>query len=351
MAPTVSELRIPAPTRLQAPADLQLRSTFFGRLPLEIREMIYTECWVASGLKQHVFSCDGRLAHSLCVLAPGEVDTRNEEIYRMCRQNGRGSRSRFLTVDKRWASRFSSTWNDHWRCEEEMLSTKGAKGHGHQRTLFLPMLLACRRTYLEAFYSLYTSIALVFTNLHTAHHCLVAYPSPWVKLLRSLTFSLSVPYETLHQHRFYSTPSQCPSFWAELSTALSNLARFASLDEVTIRLDLSDGRHWSEVRERWIFCAIRGILARCLTVQLPEVTHIDGLRCYQYLKGDKTPFRLERYPRLQWINIGNGRVEPRVEPSHLPVGSRGESSQTSLQRATRGIRELVASFRPTQGVR
>ncbi|KAI1637893.1 hypothetical protein F4809DRAFT_301213 [Biscogniauxia mediterranea] len=345
MASTVSALGTLDLAHLRATADIQLDSSLFGRFPSEIREMIYAECWAVSGLEQHIFSRDGRLTHSPCVLAPGEVDTRNGEIHRMCRQSRRRSRSHSLAVDKKWASRFTSTWQEHWRCEEEMLSAQGVQTRRRPRTLFLSMLLACKRTYLEAFYSIYTSVAFVFTNLHTAHHCFVVHPSSWVKLLRSLTFSFAAPYEALHQHRFYSTPPQSPGHWAELSTSLSNLARFDSLQKVAIRLDLSDGRQWSEVRERWILCAIRGILARRLTVQLPEVTHVDGLRCYQYLKGDKTPFRLERYPRLQWTNMEDGRVEPRVEPAHLLPPDRGEPSQTRLRKATRGIRGLVAGIR------
>ncbi|KAI5919145.1 hypothetical protein F4810DRAFT_714743 [Camillea tinctor] len=346
MVSMVSELGTLDLARLTATADIQHDSSLFGRFPSEIRNMIYAECWAVSGLKQHIFSREGRLAHSPCVLAPGEVDTRNGEIHRMCRQGRRRSRPHSLPVENKWASRFSSAWQEHWGCEEEM-SIHSVRTQKCPRTLFLPMLLACKRAYLEAFYSLYTSISFVFTNLQTAHHCFVIHPAPWVKLLRSLAFSFAVPYEALHQHRFYSTPSQYPGHWAELSTSLSNLARFASVQAVSIRLDLSDGRQWSEVRERWILCAIRGILARRLVVQLPEVTHIDGLRCYQYLKGDKTPFRLERYPRLQWINTEDGRVEPRVEPADLVSLDRGQLSQARLRKATRGICGLVAGIKST----
>jgi hypothetical protein len=147
---------LPDVAHLRATANLQLGSAFFGYLPAEIREMIYAECWLVSGLQQHVFLSrhSRQLTHSPCVLMPGETDGRNDEILRlMCYQgrNRRGSRSRCsLVVDEQWACRFSSPWHEHWRCEEEMLrSAKVARNDGvnsRHRTLFLPILLMCKQT-------------------------------------------------------------------------------------------------------------------------------------------------------------------------------------------------------------
>ncbi|KAI8626555.1 hypothetical protein F5Y19DRAFT_220079 [Xylariaceae sp. FL1651] len=344
-------------------ANLQLGSTFFGRLPLEIREMIYAECWVASGSQQHVFLSrqDGRLTHSPCVLTPGEADERNSEIQRLMSrqgQNRRGLQSRSsLVVDEQWASRFSSPWYEHWRCEEEMLRfEKGARdhqSHPYYQTLFLPILLACKRIYIEAFPSLYASITLVLTDLESAHRCLV--PSRLhapTTLLRSLVFSLALPYDALHKQRSSLPPSQCSSPWAQLCTTLSDMARFASLQFVTIRLDLAgdddaDVGDWRRVRERWALCGIRGVLARHLTVQLPAVAHPEWSYPYQYVDGDKTPFRLQRYPKMRWVSVGDGRrIEPLVDlPSQGSIESRlAESGKSRLQKATRGLKELFAGM-------
>jgi len=146
---------LPNVAHLQLMADPQRESTFFSRLPLEIREIIYMKCWLVSGFRHHVFLSrrGGSLAHSPCVLKPGQSDERNAELQRLmsCQgQNRRGSRSRSsLVVDKQWASRFSSPWHEHWPCEEEMLrsdeSAPNNDVHGARRTLFLPILLMCKR--------------------------------------------------------------------------------------------------------------------------------------------------------------------------------------------------------------
>ncbi|RYO74636.1 hypothetical protein DL764_010789 [Monosporascus ibericus] len=309
MMPSSSSSMSPDRPVLQATASLQLTSAFFGNLPLEVREMIYSEFWVVSGLNQHVFSHDGLLTHCPCLLVPGQEDERNDEFEEVW-QNRRRSRTGSLVVDDKWSARFSSTWNDHWRCEEEMLSDPTRR----RGTLFLPALLTCKRMYLEALQSLYASVTLVFIDLATAHHSLVASPTSTTPLLHSLQFSLAMPYDVLHQHRYYPTPAQNPGPWAELCTTLSNLVRFDSLRRVTLRLDLADDRNWWEVRERWALSAVRGMLARCLTVQLPEVTvSLEWLRPYQYADGDKTPFKLERYPRLQWVGTDEGPAACRLE--------------------------------------
>ena len=124
----------------QATAHLQLSSSFFGKLPLEIRDIIYSEVWAASGLRQHVFSRDDRLVHCPCLLASGKDDKKDDEFEEVW-QNRRRSRTGSIVVDEKWASRFSSSWNDHWICEEEMLSNAKPKPHA----LFLPALLTCKR--------------------------------------------------------------------------------------------------------------------------------------------------------------------------------------------------------------
>ena len=136
-----------------------------------------------------------------------------------------------------------------------------------------------------------------------------------------------------------------PGPWAELCTKLSDLVRFNSLDQVALRLDLSDDRFWWQVRERWVLSAIRGMLARRLTVQLPELeVDVEWLRPYQYLEGDKTPFRLERYPRLQWQGKDDDKVVSRLE--FLRPHDRWDVvKETKVQKATRSLRELVSSMK------
>lgn len=236
------------------------------------------------------------------------------------------------------------------------------------------------RRYLEALRSLYSSVTLVFTDFTTAHHSLVASPTSTVPLIRSLQFSLVIPYDTLHQHHYYHTntnPNNTslllpgPGPWAELCTTLSNLVRFNALRRVALRLDLADNRHWWEVRERWVFSAIRGMLARRLTVQLPEIEitpapaaaaaaggEEDWLGPYQYREGDKTPFfKLERYPRLRWtgtgigirmdhgqrVNVSRSRLEF-LRPADRQIIVR-DMRETRLGKAKKSLKDLVSGFK------
>ncbi|KAI1109848.1 hypothetical protein F5Y14DRAFT_388887 [Nemania sp. NC0429] len=352
-SPDVAHLRITA--------NAQSHSAFFGHLPSEIREMIYAECWAVSGLRQHVYQSQHglQLTHSPCILSRRQTDERNDEIRRLmcCQgQNRRGSRSRSsLVVDGQWAARFSSPWHEHWPCEEEALrleqSSRDQESHNRRQTLFLPILLLCKRTYIEAFPSLYASITLVFTDLESAHRCLVSASPlhPPTSLLRSLVFSLALPFHTLHEQRQYDSPWLCNGPWARLCTTLSDMARFASLRSVTIRLDLVEDDHeevgdWRRVRERWALCGVRGILARHLTVELPDVVHHEHLCPYQYLEGDKAPFQVERYAKTRWVSVGDGRsIEPLVDPpSRDSMQARLEESRESkLQKARKELKSLV----------
>lgn len=119
-------------------------------------------------------------------------------------------------------------------------------------------------------------------------------PSPNTRLWQAARLSLTVPYEQLHRHRtndYVGCHSPAPHCWAELCGALSNLVRFAALRAVSLRLDVADAdRFWWEVRERWVLSAVRGRLARCLVLQLPELTaDVDTMRPYQFLPPPPNP--------------------------------------------------------------
>ncbi|KAI1206048.1 uncharacterized protein F4807DRAFT_243709 [Annulohypoxylon truncatum] len=401
----------PDTARIRETADRQLGSILFGRLPLEIRDIIYAECWKASGLEQHVFIRDGRLTHWPCTLASDEVDERLEELQRMleAQEFQPRSRTRSLVLDDKWARRFSSPWHNHWRCEEEMDEAIANEG-GHcysprsSRTLFLPILLACKRTYLEARPSLYASLTPIFTDLSAAHAFLSLSPSTVSSQLRSLSLSLALPVETLHQHHLQTHPTDPPGPWADLCTALSNLVRFAALREVTLRLAVGacdpstnsansteqtepetrikiagsswrDTPSWPEVRERWALSAVRGLLARRLTVELPQVaptyTYPEWAKRYQYLSdssdsgdggGRGVPFKkLVRYQALPPMRVrGDGRVEPRMDGPRSPrspgvsgagsgagsgVGGDKGEGETRLRRMKGSVRKLVGGLR------
>lgn len=122
--------------------DMQLQSTFFRSLPREIRDMIYVQFWEVSGSHQHVFEHQGSVSHFPCIMEGDQEDTRNKEFEDIWhRQQSHCPKS--VVRDAKWAKRMSSTWHEHWRCEEAILA---AEGTGNKtRTLFLPTLLACKQ--------------------------------------------------------------------------------------------------------------------------------------------------------------------------------------------------------------
>jgi hypothetical protein len=56
--------------KLERTAHRQIESSFFGRLPLEVRQMIYLEVWRNAGLRQHIFLKDNELLRRTPCLAP-----------------------------------------------------------------------------------------------------------------------------------------------------------------------------------------------------------------------------------------------------------------------------------------
>ncbi|KAI0892048.1 hypothetical protein F4806DRAFT_500417 [Annulohypoxylon nitens] len=395
---TITPATAPNTAYMRETANPQLGSTLFGRLPLEIRDMIYAECWKASGLRQHVFLRDGRLTHWPCTLASDETDERLEELQRMIEVQGTQprSRTRSLVLHGKWARRFSSPWHNHWQCEEEMEESMANNEGTHSRTLFLPILLTCKRTYLESRSSLYASLTPIFTDLSSAHALLSLSPTTISSHLRSLSLSLALPVATLHQHHLKAHTTDPPDPWAGLCTALSNLARFNALQDVVLRLAVDDsdpGTHtgygadadetgrlaklsldppradtpsWPDVRERWALAAVRGLLARRMTVWLPRVaptyTYPEWMRAYLYLedeeeggRGRGVPFRrLERYEALPPMRRrGDGRVEPRMDrPREVGSILRGRSEDrgkgeeaTRLQKTRRSVRRLVGGLK------
>lgn len=120
----------------------QLQSTFFGGLPQEIRDLIYANFWELSGSRQHVFEHDGVVTHFPCLLMPGEEDSRNREFEQLWNEcQGRPAQS--MVHDAKWARRMSSTWHEHWKCEEAMLLARD--GGKRTESLFQSSLLVCKR--------------------------------------------------------------------------------------------------------------------------------------------------------------------------------------------------------------
>ncbi|ETS83370.1 hypothetical protein PFICI_05246 [Pestalotiopsis fici W106-1] len=285
-------------------ADTQSQSSFFGLLPREVRDMIYAHLWEASKSRQHVFQREGgSLTHYACTRPRDSSDERNEKFekfWHRYRDQNPGSTVR----DAIWAQRISSTWNEHWCCEEAMLKAEAGVKESKKstRSIFLSCLLACKQMHHEAGPSLYSHITFILTTLPASHRFFVTNPSPHLKHARSLELSLNVPYAALHNYNENNNRQQHaatlrPNAWADVCIALSNLCLEDSnssgdgstgvnvtLRSVALRLDLvEDDRFWWEVRESSALSPIHGPLRARLALQLPELTvDVDRMRMFQY---------------------------------------------------------------------
>lgn len=96
-----------------ATADPQTSSSFFEKLPYEIREKIYDELWQLHDTRWHVHA---PAQHSVpvfpCITHANEEDTRYANF-----RASRGDEA----VD--WEARLRSPWNTHWRCDEAAATT------------------------------------------------------------------------------------------------------------------------------------------------------------------------------------------------------------------------------------
>lgn len=129
----------------------QLHTGFFGKLPEEIREMVYQELWRAAGLGQHIIRTQAGYAHSRCLFRrPGTTPADGDDPWEF----------NWMAPDARgpvplWYKREMSTWCDHWKCEEAREEREIwrdiARGrtchcvHVDTWTAFLPMLMTCKR--------------------------------------------------------------------------------------------------------------------------------------------------------------------------------------------------------------
>ncbi|PSR80320.1 hypothetical protein BD289DRAFT_455383 [Coniella lustricola] len=297
----------PNDTRV-APAQAQLSSPFFSRLPPEIRQQIYRELLALYPLAWHIHTVGGRtLPVFPCITDPDEHDPRYEMF-----QTTRGHET------MRWESRMRSPYNFHWRCAEaataklplidrnRYLSTDLVK----MKMQVPAPLLVCKRMYLESVDDLRSSLIFCFTDIVTARDFLAKHKrSPSI---RNITISLRIPnifaeiYYPLTDtgeplaHPGGTTLSFQRNPWQDLCRQLSLLSPLRSLH---IRLDTEDLRPWHKrVNEKHFFELLTQIQARDYVLYLPELPESlsqRGLPGY-YLEGDvlqDAPFEVKRGPR------------------------------------------------------
>ncbi|KAK4098164.1 hypothetical protein N658DRAFT_561306 [Parathielavia hyrcaniae] len=205
------------PEDLRATADAQALSSFFQRLPVEIRLKIYHHVWrnylkprrvgpstAGSNLRLHIYTpapASQELTHARCTIHPGEPGQKDVLVTQDIQSEDWPSTPAWYR--DAWVLRLN--WGKHWKCQHAIqqqwnqTSKSGGAGSsllatGAPTAPFLPLFLACKRMYLEAAQSLFETVTLVFTSSTDAHHFFMArrpQPHPFLPRLRHLELSLA----------------------------------------------------------------------------------------------------------------------------------------------------------------
>ncbi|KAK1574589.1 uncharacterized protein LY79DRAFT_652390 [Colletotrichum navitas] len=249
--------------------DDQLATGFFGKLPEEVREMIYQELWRAAGLGQHVIRTQAGYAHSRCLFdRPGATAADGEEPWEF----------NWMAPDAHgpgplWYKREMSTWCDHWKCEESREEreiwrdiARGRTGRSvpcETWTAFLPMMLTCKRMYSECASSIYDSVAFAITDIALARNLFGArHRGPAGHRLRRVNLS------------FRRQADEGSSFeqWVDSWSAVLRLLDTPGL--ATVNLWLDSDRHWLSVTAN-VLRRVPEALAHKVAVSLPPDGHGD----------------------------------------------------------------------------
>ncbi|KAM0269628.1 hypothetical protein ACHAQH_009707 [Verticillium albo-atrum] len=238
-------------------------------LPLEVREQIYAEFWQCTGLDRHVYLEDDDFRFALCETNHDAVDACQTGLAHDFYPEPMVQRH------QKWYNRMTSSWCNHWKCEESMRQRRvpGSNVKGTRDDLHpcIPLLLSCQRMYIEALPTLHKSTTLTITDKDTLYalfirrHRRTTHPVyAFLPRLRTLNIALraGAP-DFLHIHG--------SALWHALS-----LQSLPSLRRISLWLDGHEPiqrRLLPQFRDLWT--RVPAPVARKLTVSLP--VGADGL--------------------------------------------------------------------------
>ncbi|KAK0382316.1 hypothetical protein CLIM01_00288 [Colletotrichum limetticola] len=262
-----------------------------GRLPKEIREIVYQELWRMSGFGLHIILTEAGFGHSRCLLERLEStivegDDAWEFTWMGSDSDARGSVSL-------WYKREMSAWCDHWKCQEarderEIWRDIARRRIGHGVSVgasspYLPTMLTCKTLYAECSSSIYRSTEFTITDINLARNLFgVRWKTPISHPLRRINFS------------FRRQADQGSTFeqWVESWSAILRLLDTPQLMTVNLWLD-SDiyyERYWLSVTAN-VLRRVPEALAHKVAVSLPPDGHGDRIAGAAWLTGlDEMPW-------------------------------------------------------------
>ncbi|KAI1637894.1 hypothetical protein F4809DRAFT_649671 [Biscogniauxia mediterranea] len=284
-------------------------SSFFQKLPIEIRKTIYSYIWrgaydhmyhVPNG--RHIIFKKGRWFNMRCVMS--EVDEDHDLIQKnmdYIYETGHGD----LLM---WQRRLSSTWGyRHWRCEERI--EYGQIG-AIDRTDFGSVMLVCKRMYPEVVESIFESHKFIFNDLFSAHRFFVHHPSPHISHLRHLDLTLHTPFRECSP-LVINTPR------SRVKEVIDYVKSLPCLHTLRVSIDICDRGPWRKLPERDLAMHLQGCRAlRQFTVEFPPLllagkTHLFEGQDLPAAGQDTatTPFVILRRPPLRYWQFHPGEVE------------------------------------------
>ncbi|KAI1129004.1 hypothetical protein F5Y10DRAFT_291524 [Nemania abortiva] len=348
--------------------DGQQDCSFFQKLPIEIRKMIYAYVWQGpydhmyhEPNGRHLHFKDGHWVHTRCVMYQ-EDDEDKDLIQKQMDSIFDSGRGDLLL----WQGRLASTWGQrHWRCEERV---KYGKPTSIDRTGLGALMVACKKMHPEAMESFIECHKMIFNDVFSAHRFLVrSSSSRFIRHLRQLDLTLSVPFHELAPFLAIGRPDtdgQGDEAAESFSTASAKNSRlgaiFAALADsptclhsLHVSLDVYDRGPWRKIPEPALASYLERIRVRKgkqgelnYTVELPPAlpirTHYAGLQELEGAsdEGDEegiaTPFHITRRPPLRYWQFNPGEVEHFTWETHHGE-KRHQHCWIALSKATRFI--------------
>ncbi|KAL0780098.1 hypothetical protein CaCOL14_004582 [Colletotrichum acutatum] len=262
-----------------------------GRLPKEIREIIYRELWRTSGLGQHIVQTETGFGHSRCLVE--RLESTIVEGDNAWEFNWMGSDSGARGSVSLWYKREMSTWCDHWKCEEARDEREIWRDVGRRRTShgvyvdasspYLPMMLTCKTLYAECSSSIYRSIVFTITDISLARNLFgVRWKTSNSHPLRRINFSF----------RRHADQGSTFDQWVDSWSSILRLLDTPQLMTVNLWLD-SDiyyERYWLSVTGN-VLRRVPEALAHKVAVSLPPDGHGDRIAGAAWLTGlDEVPW-------------------------------------------------------------
>ncbi|KAI0551313.1 hypothetical protein F4679DRAFT_539976 [Xylaria curta] len=322
--------------------DEQHDSSFFQKLPLEIRKMIYAYVWQGpydhmyhESNGRHLHFKDGHWVHTRCVMYQEDDEDLDliQKQMDLIRETGRGD----LLL---WQRRLASTWGQrHWRCAERI---EYGKPTSIDRTDLGALMIACKKMHPEVMESFIECHKIIFNDLFSAHRFLLRPGSSHpIRRLRNLELTLSVPFHELapfmtigpsdtdDNDDVAESTTLMRAKSSRLGAILVALAEYPTcLHSLRISLDVYDRGPWRKIPERTLASHLARIPVRRskkgevnyiveLPSALPIRTHYASLQelddgC-EASKGDKNreamAFKVTRRPPLRYWQFSPGEVE------------------------------------------